>query len=197
MAQTIPPIPSKQPLPSEAKKVFSGILFDVYQWQQPQFDGSVKTFEKLRRPDTVLVIPVTAEGRIIVAEQEQPGKSSFLGFVGGRVDKGETPEQGAARELLEETGYAAERLELVGAVQPLSKIDWSVYIFVARNSRKVAEQNLDAGERITLQEIGFDELVELLAAEDFPDWQTHLNRLAVLAPYAPEKRTELRRLILG
>ena len=68
---------SNQPIPPDAKKVFSGVLFDVYQWEQKMFDGSVATFEKLKRPDTVVVFPVLPNGRIILTEQEQPNDSNY------------------------------------------------------------------------------------------------------------------------
>ncbi len=36
-------------IPPNAKRVFKGIIFDVYQWQQKMFDGSKETFEMLKR----------------------------------------------------------------------------------------------------------------------------------------------------
>ena len=46
---------SKQPLPKNARKIFSGILFDVYQWDVKGYNGSTRTFEKLKRPDAAMV----------------------------------------------------------------------------------------------------------------------------------------------
>ncbi len=100
---------SKQPIPEHAQKVFEGIMFDVYQWEQKMFDGSAATFEKLVRPDTVVVFPVLPNGNILLTEQEQPEKEPFIGAAGGRVDKGEDILDAARRELLEETGYTAEK----------------------------------------------------------------------------------------
>jgi ADP-ribose pyrophosphatase len=91
---------SKQPLPKHAKKVFEGIIFDVYQWEQKMFDGTTQTFEKLKRPDTVTVIPITHDGMIMLTKQEQPGKQAFVGAAGGRVDYGEGIIEAAKRELL-------------------------------------------------------------------------------------------------
>lgn len=42
-------------IPPEADRVFRGEIYEVYQWSQKMPDGSVKTFEMLRRPDTVMV----------------------------------------------------------------------------------------------------------------------------------------------
>ena len=143
--------PSKQPIPDDARRVFKGVLFDVYQWEQELYDGTKATFEKLRRPDTVVVFPVMNDGRILLTEQEQPGKAPFVAATGGRVDEGEDVLQAAKRELREESGYEASEFILWDAQQPVSKIDWAVYTFVAKGLKKVADIHLDAGERITLR----------------------------------------------
>lgn len=98
---------SRQPLPDTAQKVFSGKVFDVYQWEVDGYDGSKKVFEKVKRADTVLVLGVTEDKQIITTLQEQPGKQPFTGIAGGRVDEGEDVLVAAKRELLEETGYEA------------------------------------------------------------------------------------------
>ncbi|MFH1534525.1 MAG: NUDIX domain-containing protein [Patescibacteria group bacterium] len=113
---------SKQPIPKNAKKVFSGILFDVYQWNQKLFDGKETTFEKLVRPDTVVIFPILEDGRILLTKQEQPGKVPFIGATGGRVDKGEDILEAAKRELLEESGYEAAEFVLWDAQHPTSKL---------------------------------------------------------------------------
>ncbi len=159
--------PSKQPIPPHARKVFSGILFDVYQWEQELFDGTKTTFEKLVRPDTVVVYPVLPDGRIVLTRQEQPGKAPFLGAAGGRVDAGEDPLEAAHRELREETGYTAKHMKLIDARHWTSKIDWVVYSFVATGITEGGERNLDAGEKIDLMPVTFDEFLEIGCREKF------------------------------
>src|SRR3989338_10465949 len=160
---------SKQPIPDNAKKCFGGVLFDVYQWEQELYDGSKTTFEKLKRPDTVVVFPVLDDGRIILTEQEQPNKKNFIGATGGRVDEGEDVIDAAKRELLEESGYEAERFVLWTAEQVTSKIDWAIFVFVAKGLQKVAEQNLDAGEKINLKIVTFDEFIEIVTDPRFAE----------------------------
>ena len=63
---------SNQPIPKHAKRVFKGVIFDVYQWKQKMYDGSFKTFEKIKRPDTVIVFPVLDNGKILLTKQSQP-----------------------------------------------------------------------------------------------------------------------------
>jgi len=60
-------------IPPEAQCVFAGEIFSVYQWPQRLYDGSVATFEMVRRPDTVFVIAVDDAGNVLVNDEEQPG----------------------------------------------------------------------------------------------------------------------------
>ncbi len=183
---------SKQPIPDYAKKVFSGEIFDVYQWEQELFDGTTAIFEKLKRPDTVVVFPVLPDGRIILTEQEQPGKDAFIGATGGRVDEGEEILETAKRELLEESGYEAEKFILWSAQQPVSKIDWVVYTFIAKGLKRVAEPNLDGGEKIILKPVTFDELLELPDNSLFNEKEVVLELLQ--ARLDEKKKAGLKRL---
>jgi hypothetical protein len=89
----------KKSFPPHAKRVFEGVIFDVYQWEQELYDGRTVMFERLVRPDTVTVYGVLPDGKILLAEQEQPGKPAFVGPTGGRVDPGEDALTAAKREL--------------------------------------------------------------------------------------------------
>ncbi len=154
-----------------AKKVFGGVIFDLYQWEQVLYDGSKATFEKLMRDDTVVVLPVTCEGKIVLLDQEQPDLPRFLGFPGGRIDEGEDDLGAAKRELLEETGFAGDSWELWFDYCPTPKIDWKVSVYIARNCRKVAEQKGDGGEKFYgLKEVDFEEFFEFATSDkaEFP-----------------------------
>ncbi len=168
---------SSQPIPEDAKKVFKGEIFDVYQWELEGYDGKMRIFEKIKRQDTAMIIPITEDGKIILGKQEQPGKKPFIGLVGGRLDEGEEPLVAAKRELLEETGYEATEWELFDASQPVSKIEWAIYIFIARGCRKVAEQNLDGAEKVEMLFVDFDEFVEMVLSEEFGDVELKVKLL--------------------
>lgn len=151
----------KAHLPEHAKCVFEGEIFDVYQWDQHLYDGSTATFEKMSRPDTAVVFPITTEGKILIIEDSQPHRETVLTTVNGRIEEGETPMQGAKRELLEETGYEARSLEFFYEITPVEKLDWVNYVFIGKGCKKVSEPHLDPGERIVVREVTFDELLSL------------------------------------
>jgi 8-oxo-dGTP pyrophosphatase MutT (NUDIX family) len=186
---------SKQPIPPDAEEIFHGRIFDVYQWSQKMFDGTVETFEKLKRPDTVNVIPVLENGNILLSKQSQPSREPFTGTFGGMIDHGETPQEAAARELREETGYESPSYTLIHSVQPVAKIDWAIYTYVARNVKKVGSPILDAGENISIFEVSFDEFVRWAADPTFRD--TEISLMVFRAMSKPAGLLELKKTIIG
>lgn len=166
-------------IPKVAKRVFKGVIFDVYQWEQKMYDGTIQTFEMLKRPDTVQVIPVAGD-KIWLAEEEQPHYKLQLGFFGGRVEEGESPLAAAKRELLEEAGLASDDWEIWKSYEPHQKIDWTVYYLVARDCRKVSEPSLDAGERMTVQRVSFEDFFTLVRSGKFDagQFEADMSRLA-------------------
>lgn len=175
---------SSQPIPPNARRVFKGVLFDVYQWEQELFDGAIATFEKIKRADTVVIFPVTKEKQIVIVEEQQPGEKPFISLPGGRIEEGEHPLEAARRELLEETGYASERWTLWDARHIGSKIDWANYLFLAKDCEKIMEPQDEGGralrslgvggEKITLHLVSFDEFVGIARDERFRNIETAL-----------------------
>ena len=142
-------------IPPEAKLVFRGEIYEVHQWPQKMPDGSVKTFEMLRRPDTVMVIALDEAGDVLVIDEEQPGgivRKNHLPV--GRVDPSDESVLAAAqREFSEETGWTFpdSYWRLLDIVQMEKKIEWFTYLFLATGALHRAVQHLDAGEDITVK----------------------------------------------
>lgn len=88
-------------------------------------------------PPSVLVVPITAEGAVVMVRQWRHNlKRHTLEFPAGTVDSGESPEQAAERELREETGFALAaggRLERLGAFCSLpSETNKYTHMFLAK-----------------------------------------------------------------
>ncbi len=184
-------------MPENAKKVFEGVMFDVYQWPQELYDGSTATFERASRPDTVEVIPSNGE-KILIQKQEQPTyPKPFYSFPGGRVEKGEVMVSAAKREFLEETGCASDTWELMHEVQPSGHVDWTISVFTAKNCKKVSEMSLDPGEKIEPIWVTFDELIDLIYSGEM-NWIEQDTRMRFIkAKNDPEEYKKLKMKILG
>lgn len=153
-------------IPKQAKKIFTGVIFDIYQWPQKMFDGSIETYEMIKRQNTIEVIPVMGDKIVLIYEQ-QPSLPAKYSVIGGKQDGKETPLQTAKRELLEETGLVSDDWELIKKFYPYNKMDWKISRYIARNCKKVSEQKLDAGEKIILKPVNFKDFMNIITDEDF------------------------------
>ncbi len=100
---------------------------------------------------------------------------------GGEIDDGETPEEAAARETLEETGWRAGALRHVGFFHPLSgRVEQTFHVCVADSAELVGEP-AEPHEAERIAWVPRDELVQLIAAGDVRDGYTlaalHLSEL--------------------
>ncbi|MCR4329389.1 MAG: NUDIX hydrolase [Candidatus Roizmanbacteria bacterium] len=160
---------SKLNIPPHATRVFKGKMLDVYHWEQKMFDGTTAIFEKIKRVDTVNVLPITNDQKIVITHQEQPGIDPFIGSIGGRLDLEENPLEAAKRELLEEAGMVSDTWQFWMSVQPSSVMDWAIFTFIAKKCRVVKPQNLDSGEKISLKMVTFDEYLKIILDDNYRD----------------------------
>ena len=158
------------PIPKNAKRVFKGKIFDVYHWSQKMFDGSLETFERIKRPDTVIII-ATFKNKLVVLRQRQPKTGWFYSSPAGRMDKkGESPKRAALRELLEETGMRPKKLLFWRKIKKIGKVDYTVHFFIARDCAKVATQKLDPGEKIEVKLMSFEQFLKLSEHKPSQHW---------------------------
>jgi len=181
-------------IPAHAERVFKGVIFDVYQWEQEMFDGSTETFEGLKRPNTVLVIPMIGD-KVYYSLQEQPAHKPFLSLFGGRGDEGEEPIETAKRELLEESGLESDDWYELRKYSIPGKFEWDVYYYVARNCRKTSEQNLDSGEKIEIREADLDSFLSEIVAD--PSFRELSFKSEVFSVFNPDVVAKLRDEMLG
>jgi ADP-ribose pyrophosphatase len=179
----------KSTVPENAKLVFEGKLFDTYQWVQTLYDGTTQIFEKVVRTDTTVIYPVLPDGKILLVEDSQPHRDSIITAPAGRLEDGETPQEAIERELLEETGYAAEHIEPFYTYQPYEKFDWVVHVFIGKGCKKVAEPKVDPGEQINLKPVTFDEMIQLAIGGTLH--QQGFTQMVLQAVASPEKMEKL------
>ena len=115
-------------------------------------------------PDFAVVVAVTPEHRVIMVRQYRHGvEKVLLELPAGCIEAGEDPRDGAARELLEETGYKAGSLEFLFKIAPnASNCTSYAQCYLARNVFPAAPQNLDETEALGVVELEGEEVKRLL-----------------------------------
>ncbi len=102
-----------------SQQVFAGELLDVRKDHVALPNGHKAFREYIVHPGAVVIIAWLDNETIVMERQHRyPLGQDFLELPAGKIDKGEDPLQGAKRELLEETGYAAERWQELATIHP-------------------------------------------------------------------------------
>lgn len=138
----------------ESKEIFSSPFITLKEEKLERADGkTVSPYYAIERPDVVYVVALTKNGKIILVYQYKNGlRSLVLELPAGFVDEGESHEEAAKRELLEETGYESSKLINLGSFSSgLGLARNQNHFFFAGNVEKIKEQSLDENEEIEVK----------------------------------------------
>lgn len=104
----------------------------------------------IRTVNWASVAATTDDGRFVLVRQHRYGVNAVtLEVAGGIIDPGETPSEAAARELIEETGYAGATVEPLGVVHPNPAMqDNECHMFLVRGAKEVSAQDCDPYESV-------------------------------------------------
>jgi ADP-ribose pyrophosphatase len=146
------------------KTVFTCPVFSVEEQACRSPNDDLRTFSVLNASDWAIVIPVleTEQGsKFVMVRQWRHGAQELsLEFPGGVFEKGESAETAAARELKEETGYSAGKIQKLGQLNPNPAIMSNrVHFFLATELSSPAGQQLDEDEYVEIETHAVEEVL--------------------------------------
>jgi ADP-ribose pyrophosphatase len=125
----------------------------------------VDDYYVLEYPNWVNAVALTEEGKVLMVRQYRHAAGLVsLEIPGGVIDGDEAPEAAMRRELLEETGYQFDDIELIATVYANpSTANNHTYCYLAKGGKKVQGQSLDEHEELIVEEYTIAEIKQLLA----------------------------------
>jgi ADP-ribose pyrophosphatase len=157
----------------DSTEVFAGTLLRVRRDSIRLPDGKPATREFVVHPGAALMVPVLADGRLILERQfRYPLARVILEFPAGKIDAGETPLATAKRELVEEVGYTAGTWRDIGTIHPqVGYSNETITVFEATNLTHVGAQ-LDDGEFLDVVLMTQAQLLSAVDAGEVTDGKT-------------------------
>lgn len=142
----------------------------VKQFELP--DGKTADFDVIGNNPYVTIAAFTPEYDAILVRQYRPGpEMELVSFPEGYIDEGETLEDAARRELLEETGYEAETVQFLKEKRSAYSTEYQYYL-LATGCKKVANQQLDQSEFIEVISMPIEEFKAYLRGSEASNFTT-------------------------
>lgn len=163
----------------DRKTVFSTPWFQV----QESTSGGKHPNYSINSPDFVCIIAVTKKNELLLVRQFRHAVAEMtLELPAGHVEKDETPEQAARKELLEETGHVAEKFELLASLSPsTSRFTNRMWCYFAGQAKIAPEAEIEAGLKCVRWTEGLKPLLQA------PDFYGSGNWAALMAAVAQGK----------
>ncbi|MBK9975639.1 MAG: NUDIX hydrolase [Planctomycetes bacterium] len=165
--------------------IYEGRLFKVMGVTLQTPEGKDVRRDVIEHPGAACIVPMLDKDTVLLIEQWRIGaKKSLWEIPAGTLDPGEDPLACAARELKEETGYTAGKLEHLFTMYPSPGIlDEKMHIFLATDLRP-GKTNFDEDEQITAKPFSFRDLRIQLKANNIKDGKT-IAALGYLFTFKP------------
>ena len=153
------------------KRVFEGraLTIDVAEIELP--NGRRSTREIVRHRGAAVILGQRPDGKFVLIRQYRRAvEATLLEIVAGCLEEGESPEEGARREMEEESGYTVEALEKVGVIVPCPGYsEEHLHLYYARLSQEPRPQRPDFDENLEPAVMTAEEIDAALDAGELID----------------------------
>ena len=158
-----------------SKQVFDGVVVKLFVDEVELPNGKKSVREIVRHPGAVCVIPVDDDGNVIMIKQfRYPFSQVLLEVPAGKLEKGEDPLDAVKRELEEESGVVAERVEYIGTMYTtVAILDEKIHMYLA-TGLSYNNAHPDEDEFLETEKIPLSTLVDMVMEGKIPDSKTQI-----------------------
>ncbi len=164
------------------RPVYQGHVIDVSVERVRMPNGHELDLDLVRHPGASAVVPIDAQGRVVLVHQMRHATGGFLYEIpAGKLDAGESPQACGARELQEETGMRAQHWQSLGAIWTTPGFcNERIHLFLA-TGLTTTQQALEIDELLSVEHMPFAEAVRRATQGEFTDAKTVCGLLRAAA----------------
>jgi ADP-ribose pyrophosphatase len=133
-------------------------------------DGNETKLDIIEHGGSVVIVPIDEDGNLLFVRQyRHAADMDLLELPAGTLEKDEDPDVCAAREIREETGFAADKIEKIGDfyLAPGYSTEF-MHVYLARELR-YDPLEADADEFLSVEKIPFAEAIQMAERGEMPD----------------------------
>ncbi|HJU14797.1 MAG TPA: NUDIX hydrolase [Candidatus Nitrosotalea sp.] len=165
------------------KKIFQGRVLSLSIYKV-SIRGRKVTREVIEHPGAAAILAIE-KGKLLMVKQHRFPHGFVLEIPAGTMMKGEKPKKCAFRELKEETGYTAEKMDPLVKYYPSIGYNTEViHCFVASGIKKISALELDDDEIISVVKMDFKKVMRMVMSGKITDSKT----ICAVLTYAMKKK---------
>jgi len=156
----------------ESKKRVDFPLFKVFEDKVKLPNGYELDYYRVEKTPVVVILPIISGKIVLVKQYRYPIQSVSLELPAGHLRQNETPEECAERELKEETGFTADKIEKILDYHPSTEYSNQVYhIFIAKDLKE-GKTNREKYEIIDVESLKIESVIEKIFDGTITDGRT-------------------------
>lgn len=161
-----------------SKQIFDGKIVKLFVDEVELPNGQIATREIVRHPGAVCVVPLTSEGEVVMVKQfRYPFERVLLEIPAGKLEVGEDPLEAVKRELEEESGAVAGKIDHLGEMYTTVAIfDEVIQIYLARDLT-FTNAHPDEDEFLEITKIPLSTLIDMVMKGEIRDAKTQIALL--------------------
>lgn len=161
-----------------SERIYEGAILNLRKDKVTIHTGGTSYREIVEHNGGAVAVPITADGKVVMVRQYRKAlEKPVLELPAGKIEQGEEPLSTIVRELQEETGYTADRIEFLTAFYPsVGYTNEILYIYIVTGLTP-GETNYDEHEAMDILEVDFEEAHNMVVAGEIQDAKTMLGIL--------------------